>query len=118
MKDPYPGSTKCLYLSCPICGLSRPLTKKGSAATMKGKELTKGVKGLQHFNGIDVATHTVIQERACLGPPRGFPISRRVTLRELREEPAFGWIKHELIQQCRGILAQLEGDGKDGGSDA
>jgi hypothetical protein len=106
-KDPYPGATRCLYLSCPICGMSKPLNKKGSAATMRGKPLTKGVKGLQHFNAIDPATHSVLQERACLGPPLGFKPTRRLTLSELKDDPALGWVKAELIQQCRGILSEL-----------
>lgn len=106
-KDPYPGKTRCLYISCPICGMSKPLTKKGSAATQKGKVLTKGVKGLQHFNQIDVKGHKVVQERACLGPPLGFKPTKAWTLEQIKNEPALAWVKAELAEQCRGILAEL-----------
>jgi hypothetical protein len=106
----YPGKTRCLYLSCPICGMSRPLNKKGTNATTAGKTLTKGVKGIQHFNKVDVTSHSVIQERACLGPPQGFKKTKSLTLKQVSEDPAFEWVKAELQQQCREILAALEGE--------
>lgn len=90
--------------------MSKPLNKKGTAATMKGKPLTKGIKGLQHFNKVDVKTHQVLQERACLGPPLGFRKTRGLTLQQIKNDPVFAWAKAEISQQCREILAELEGD--------
>ena len=114
MDDKYPGATKRLFLSCPICGLQRPLKKDGSEATMRGKPLDKGVKGLQHFNRVDVTKHDVVRECACLGYGKGFPKTNGMTLKEIGQDPAFSWIKAELVAQCRAILAELgesEGSG-------
>lgn len=107
MEDLYPGATRILFISCPLCGMQRPLNKKGSVATMKGKKLEKGVKGIQHFNRIDVGKHQVVRECACLGRGKGFPRVAGLTLEQLRTEPAFEWVKDELVDQCREILVQL-----------
>jgi hypothetical protein len=109
MEDPYPGATRILFISCPLCGMQRPLNKKGSVATAKGKKLEKGVKGIQHFNRVNLDKHTVVRECACLGygKGKGFQKVKGLTLEQIKDEPAFAWVKAELEDQCREILALL-----------
>jgi hypothetical protein len=103
--------TRIFYLSCPYCGLRRPLEKKGTTATMSGKRLHKGIKGLQKLGHIDVEKQLVIQRVKCLGHHGGFPVDGGMTLAQIAKDPDLAWLKDSMLEGARRILAELEGKG-------
>jgi len=108
-----------LYVACPMCGMSRVLEKKGSAAVGRGLTI-KEIKGRIRFDHMELEKANVIQIRERRRGPEDKPRMRRGggpgfqlvgghTLAELRDNPEYQDLKEQMVETAREIIKILEG---------
>ncbi len=108
-----------LFVCCPMCGMSRVLEKKGSAAIARGLPIEE-VKGRIRFDHMDLEKAYIIQLRERRPGPEDKPRMRRgggpgfqlvggFTLAELRDKPEYQDLKEQLRETAQEIIKILEG---------
>jgi len=98
---------EALFLSCPVCGMSRKLDKSGRWAKLRNKEIDI-VKGRAHFGAFDLDDSYLLQVRDCSGSRgHGFPVIGGYTLEQAKNMPEYAELIAELKAACQNILARL-----------
>ncbi len=96
-----------IFLSCPVCGMSRIFNKSGRWAKLRNKEIDI-VKGRVHYGNFDLDDSFLIQRRDCSGSRgHGFPVIGGYTLEQLKDMPEYQQLVAELKQTCEAILNKL-----------
>lgn len=98
-----------LFVSCPLCCMSRKLVKTGGWARIRGK-LDRGepVKGRSRFGNFDLEDGFLVQIRDCSGSRgHGFPLIGGYTLDQLKGKPEFAELLAELKECAENLLRKL-----------
>jgi hypothetical protein len=106
-----------IYVVCPMCGLNRPLEKKGTNAIARGLPI-KEIKGRIRFDQIDLESGYILQIRERpSGPERiqrfrrgggpGFPFLRGETLRDMKSNPIYKDLIDQIKETAENILSIL-----------
>jgi len=102
-----------IYISCPICGMSRVLEKKGSRALATGKPLDKGIKGRIRLDHMDLGKAFIVQfrerqtgkeERKKRGGGRGFELRGGLTLEQMKNKEEY----KDLITQLKSQINKIQ----------
>jgi len=107
-----------IYVSCPFCGLSRVLEKKGSSAIARGIYV-ENIKGRIRFDHMDLGKAKVIQVRESRrgkedsprmrrGGGPGFQVVGGLTLAELRSNPEYEDLKEQMLGTAHNLIQILE----------
>ena len=106
-----------IYISCPLCGMSRVLEKTGARAIAQGKVIDQ-VKGRIHFDHMDLENAFIVQvrerkpgketsKRAKRGGGTGFQLQGGLTLEQMKASPEYSDLVEQLKASARHILAIL-----------
>jgi len=108
VREPRPREViHSLFVSCPLCAMSRKLEKSGRLAKLQGKPLDT-VKGRVHFGTFDLEDSYLVQVRDCSGSRgHGFPMVGGYTLKQLKTMPEFAEMLAELKATCQSIVDSL-----------
>jgi len=107
-----------IYISCPLCGMSRVLEKTGAGAIARGK-IIDHVKGRIHFDHIDLDNAFIVQirerkagkesnKRARRGGGTSFQLQGGLTLEQMKTSPEYSDLVEQLKASARHILVKLE----------
>lgn len=102
-----------IFISCPLCGMSRVLEKTGAGAIAQGLSIT-AIKGRIRFDHMDLSNATIVQVRERKGGPEtkrrlrrgggtGFPLIGGLTLQEMRDSPNYT----DLIEQMKATATEV-----------
>jgi len=111
--------TEILYVSCPLCGMSRVLEKTGSVAIAKGMSIEE-IKGRIRFDHMDLEKANIIQfrerrrgkedkPRTQRGGGPGFLVVGGLTLAKLKDKPEYQDLREQMLETARKIIKILEG---------
>lgn len=88
---------------CPLCGLNRPLKKKGTNALMQGKAITS-IKGLIRFDKVNPVNGIFEDIREAGGRGSGFYRTKKRSLKEIVESNDYNDLVSQIKNQCIQIL--------------
>lgn len=111
IKKPERRQIEALFVSCPMCGMSRKLDKTGNYAKLRHRlDRSKPPKGISHFGRFRLDDAYLIQVRDCSGSRgSGFPTIDGYTIARLKEIPEFEPLLTELKEVAQAILNKLSG---------
>ena len=109
---------RILYVSCPLCGMSRVLEKTGSSAIARGLPIEE-IKGRIRFDHMDLEKANIIQirerRRGKEDKPRlrrgggpGFQMVGGLTLAELKDKPEYLDLREQMLETAHRIINVLE----------
>lgn len=108
-----------IYIACPLCGMSRVLTKTGAVAIGRGIDIDE-IKGRIGFDHIDLEKANIVQIRERRRGPEERPRMGRgggpgfipvggFTLAEMRDKPEYADLKEQMVATAKEIVKILEG---------
>lgn len=103
-----------IYIACPLCGMNRVLEKTGASAIARGVTITE-VKGRIRFDHMDLDRALIVQvreretgpeekKRMRRGGGSGFTLKGGLTLKQIRDKPAY----QDLVEQIRSQIAEIQ----------
>lgn len=108
-----------IYISCPLCGMSRVLEKTGASAIARGRIIDQ-VKGRIHFDHMDLDNAFIVQvrerksgkepnKRVGRGGGTGFQLQSGFTLEQMKDKPEYSDLVEQLKVSANHILSVLAG---------
>lgn len=113
--------SEIIFVSCPLCGLGRPLVKTGSRALARGIHNKDEKRGRVHFNHMDLDKAFIIQIRTTeiISPTQrrksterrggrvAFRVTGGLTLEELKSNTEYEGLIKELKDQAKKIIQNI-----------